>query len=214
MRVAVSRREEIDVGGHHAGLREIDVLAPNDRSTFLSTLPATRSDRRAALAIVGISAILFALAVPFAGLPLAQVPAFVASYQSALAVSDIITAVLPLSQFAVLRSRALLLLSIGYMFTAGAAVDPRPHLPRAVRPGRIVRCRLTDHRLALHDLARRFPAVRAGLCLAPRTATAATGLRASTALAIALSSSPACLVALTVFALAGDCAARPATGPA
>lgn len=108
MRVAASRPEEIDVGGHHAGLREIDVLAPNDRSTFLSTLPATRSDRRAALAIVGISAILFALAVPFAGLPLAQVPAFVASYQSALAVSDIITAVLLLSQFAVLRSLSLI----------------------------------------------------------------------------------------------------------
>ncbi|MGY3119271.1 PAS domain-containing protein [Bradyrhizobium sp. S3.14.4] len=134
MRVAASRPEEIDVGGHHAGLREIDVLAPNDRSTFLSTLPATRSDRRAALAIVGISAILFALAVPFAGLPLAQVPAFVASYQSALAVSDIITAVLLLSQFAVLRSRALLLLSIGYMFTAGAAVTHALTFPGLFAP--------------------------------------------------------------------------------
>ena len=140
--------------------------APNDRSTFLSTLPATRSDRTAALAIVGISAILFALAVPFAGMPLRQVPAFVASYQSALAVSDIITAVLLLSQFAVLRSRALLLLSTGYLFTAARGGDPRPHLPRAVRTGRTVRCGLTDHGLALHDLARRFPAVRAGLWLA------------------------------------------------
>ncbi|WP_049812854.1 PAS domain S-box protein [Bradyrhizobium japonicum] len=134
MRVAASRPEEIDVGGHHAGLREIDVLAPNDRSTFLSTLPATRSDRRAALAIVGISAILFALAVPFAGVPLVQVPAFVASYQSALAVIDIITAVLLLSQFAVLRSRALLLLSTGYLFTAGAAVTHALTFPGLFAP--------------------------------------------------------------------------------
>ncbi len=98
------------------------MLAPNDRSTFLSTLPAAPGDRSAALAIVGVSSILFALAVPFAGVPLAPVPAFVASYQSALAVSDIITAVLLLSQFAVLRTHALLMLSIGYLFTAAAAV--------------------------------------------------------------------------------------------
>jgi PAS domain S-box-containing protein len=115
-------------------LREINVLAPADRSTFLSTLSATQSDRKAALAIVGISAILFALAVPFAGTPLAQVPAFVASYQSALAVSDIITAVLLLSQVAVLRSRALQLLATGYLFTAAAAVTHALTFPGLFAP--------------------------------------------------------------------------------
>jgi len=103
------------------GLQEMN--APTiDRSTFLSTLPATSADRTAALWIVGVSSILFALAVPFAGIPLPPVPAFVASYQSALAVSDIITAVLLLSQFSVLRTRALLWLSTGYLFTAAAAL--------------------------------------------------------------------------------------------
>ncbi|MCG2629635.1 PAS domain S-box protein [Bradyrhizobium sp. WYCCWR 13023] len=115
-------------------LREVNVHARNDRSTFLSTLPAAQSDRTAALAIVGISAILFALAVPFAGTPLIEVPAFVASYQSALAVSDIITAVLLLSQFAVLRSRALLLLSAGYLFTAAAAVTHALTFPGLFSP--------------------------------------------------------------------------------
>ena len=110
------------------------MLAPNERSTFLSTLPATQSDRTAALAIVGISAILFALAVPFAGVPLVQVPAFVASYQSALAVSDIITAILLLAQFAVLRSRALLLLATGYLFTAAAAVTHALTFPGLFAP--------------------------------------------------------------------------------
>ncbi|QPF94171.1 PAS domain S-box protein [Bradyrhizobium commune] len=114
--------------------REVNVHAKNDRSTFLSTLPATQSDRTAALAIVGISAILFALAVPFAGTPLPQVPAFVASYQSALAVSDIITAVLLLSQFSVLRSRALLLLATGYLFTAAAAVTHALTFPGLFAP--------------------------------------------------------------------------------
>jgi PAS domain S-box-containing protein len=114
--------------------REVNVHAKNDRSTFLSTLPATQSDRTAALAIVGISAILFALAVPFAGKPLIQVPGFVASYQSALAVSNIITAVLLLSQFAVLRSRALLLLSTGYLFTAAAAMTHALTFPGLFAP--------------------------------------------------------------------------------
>ncbi|WFU43945.1 PAS domain S-box protein [Bradyrhizobium sp. CB82] len=98
------------------------MLAPNDRSTLLSTLPAAQSDRTAALAIVAASSVLFVLAVPFAGTPLARIPAFVASYQSALAVSDIITAVLLLSQFAVLHTRALLMLATGYLFTAAAAI--------------------------------------------------------------------------------------------
>ncbi|MGY3549749.1 PAS domain S-box-containing protein [Bradyrhizobium sp. USDA 4472] len=108
--------------------------AKNDRSTFLSTLPATQRDRAGALAIVGVSAILFAIAVPFAGTPLAQVPGFVASYQSALTVSDIITAVLLLSQFYVLRSRALLLLSTGYLFTAASAVTHALTFPGLFAP--------------------------------------------------------------------------------
>jgi PAS domain S-box-containing protein len=93
-----------------------------DRNVFLSTMPATGRDRSIALAVVGILAVLFAITVPFAGMPLAPIPAFVASYQSALAVNDLITAVLLFSQFAVVRSRALLLLASGYLFTAGAAV--------------------------------------------------------------------------------------------
>jgi PAS domain S-box-containing protein len=103
-------------------LQEKSVQADNGRSIFLSTLPASHRDRRVALAVVAISSILFACAVPFAGTPLTPVPAFVASYQSALALNDLITAVLLFSQFSLLRSRALLLLASGYLFTAAAAV--------------------------------------------------------------------------------------------
>ena len=94
----------------------------DDRSIFLSTLPATSRDRTAALVVVGVSSVLFACALPFARVPLTPVPAFVASYQSAFAISDLITAVLLFSQFAILRSRALLLLASGYLFTAAAAI--------------------------------------------------------------------------------------------
>ena len=84
-------------------------------------MPATSRDRSIALGVVGVSAVLFACAVPFAGTPLAPIPGFVASYQSALAVNDLITALLLSSQFAVLRSSALLLLA-SLSFTAAAAV--------------------------------------------------------------------------------------------
>jgi PAS domain S-box-containing protein len=96
--------------------------AGSDQSVFLSTLPATSRDRKAAIAVVGVSSILFACAAPFARVPLVPVPAFVASYQSALAVIDLLTAILLFSQFGLLRSRALLVLASGYLFTAAAAV--------------------------------------------------------------------------------------------
>src|ERR1700749_5104544 len=94
----------------------------SDRNIFLSTLPAGRADRTAGSAIVGVSFVLFVVAVPYAGMPLTPVPAFVASYQSALAINDIITAVLLFSQFAILKSRGLLLLASGYLFTTAAAM--------------------------------------------------------------------------------------------
>ena len=96
--------------------------ADDDHGIFLSTMPATRRDRAVAFAVVGISFVLFVCVLPFAGTALAPVPAFVASYQSALAINDLITALLLFSQFVILRWWALLLLASGYMFTAAAAV--------------------------------------------------------------------------------------------
>ncbi|WP_197521159.1 MASE4 domain-containing protein [Bradyrhizobium icense] len=98
-------------------------------------MKATRGDRMAALTVVGVSAVLFACAVPFAGVPLAPVPAFVASYQSALAINDLITAVLLFSQFAISRSRGLLLLASGYLFTAMAAIVHALTFPGLFAPG-------------------------------------------------------------------------------
>jgi PAS domain S-box-containing protein len=107
----------------------------DERNIFLSTMPATRGDRISALAVVGVSAVLFACAVPFAGVPLAPVPAFVASYQSALTINDLITAVLLFSQFAITRSRAMLLLASGYLFTAMAAIVHALSFPGLFAPG-------------------------------------------------------------------------------
>src|SRR5260370_7199267 len=89
-----------------------------DRQVFLSTLPAGHGERRLALAVVLVSAGVFVIAVPLATVRLFPVWAFIPVYQSALVVKDLITAGLLFGQFAILRSRALLVLASGYLFTA------------------------------------------------------------------------------------------------
>ncbi|HJT09046.1 MAG TPA: MASE4 domain-containing protein [Stellaceae bacterium] len=84
----------------------------------MSRAPATAAQRRLALAIVILSVAAFIPAVPFARLPLAKVPAFIPSYEAALALSDLITAVLLFGQFARLRTTALLALASGYLYDA------------------------------------------------------------------------------------------------
>ena len=66
----------------------------------------------------GKSAAVFIIAVPVAKVRLSPVWAFIPVYQSALVINDLITAVLLFGQFAILRSRALLVLASGYLFTA------------------------------------------------------------------------------------------------
>ncbi|WP_457419268.1 response regulator [Roseateles sp. P5_E7] len=85
---------------------------------FLLDQPAGLRERRHALIVAAISVALFAALVPFAKLKLPPVPAFIPIYQSALVLTDLITAVLLFGQYRILRSQALLLLGCGYLFTA------------------------------------------------------------------------------------------------
>lgn len=85
---------------------------------LVSTVSAERDDRRRALWVVSLSLLGFIAAIPFARVPLMQVPAFVPVYQSALIVNDAITAILLFAQLTFLRSRALLVLANAYVFTA------------------------------------------------------------------------------------------------
>ncbi|MFG6431004.1 GGDEF domain-containing protein [Roseateles sp. LYH14W] len=88
----------------------------------LSTQAAGPRERRAALATVIVSTLVFLTALPFARTPLAQVPAFVPIYVASLVIFDLITAVLLFGQFNALRSLGLLILAGGYLFTAAITV--------------------------------------------------------------------------------------------
>jgi PAS domain S-box-containing protein len=95
-----------------------------DQPLLLSTAPASRSERRLALAAVLLLLLAFAASAPFARVPLPQVWAFVPIYESMLLISDLVTAVLLFAQYRVSRSRALFVLACGYAFTALMAL---PH---------------------------------------------------------------------------------------
>jgi signal transduction histidine kinase len=105
-----------------------------EATVFLSTLPAERNERRLAFGVVLISAAIFLSAVPFAKLPLGPVPAFIPIYQSVLAINDVLTAVLLFGQFAFLRSRGVLVLAAGYLFTALMAIAHMLTFPGVFAP--------------------------------------------------------------------------------
>jgi PAS domain S-box-containing protein len=92
------------------------------RRVFLSLAPAEPYEWRLAVGAVILLGLGFALAAPFARMRLPAVPAFIPIYQSAVVVGDFVTAIMLFGQFAILRSRALLALASGYLFTALIAV--------------------------------------------------------------------------------------------
>jgi signal transduction histidine kinase len=96
--------------------RNSATLSPG--GAFLSTSPADVGSRRLAVAAVLASAVVFFFVAPFATVPLSVVWGFIPAYQSALIVNDLVTAILLFGQFYTLRSRALLALAAGYLFTA------------------------------------------------------------------------------------------------
>ena len=95
-------------------------MAPDlseDHSVFLLTLPAGRREQRIALAVVPVSVVLFLVAAPFARLGSRRCRRSSRPTVGAR-INDLITAVLLFGQFGLSRSRALLLLGAGYLFTA------------------------------------------------------------------------------------------------
>ena len=81
-------------------------------------LPPTRRQTRAAIAVVLIVIVAFAVVAPFSGRQAATLNAFFPSLDAIVLVTDLITAVLLYAQFSISRSRSLLVLASGYLFTA------------------------------------------------------------------------------------------------
>jgi PAS domain S-box-containing protein len=102
---------------------------------LLSTARAGSGDRRLAFAVIAVLVVCFAIAAPFAKTQLAYVSAFIPIYQSALAITDLLTAGMLLAQFNLIRSRALLVLGCGYLFSAAMVVPHTLSYPGLFSPG-------------------------------------------------------------------------------
>jgi signal transduction histidine kinase len=109
-----------------------------ERRALLSTLPAGSGDQRLPIIVVVLSTAIFLAVAPFAKVALTPLPAFLPLYQSALILNDAITAVLLYGQYNVLRSRALLVLAGGYLFSALMAVAHLLSFPGLFAPGGLV----------------------------------------------------------------------------
>ncbi len=99
-----------------------DAAVDPPRLPFLSTTPARSQDWQWGQKLLMVSGLFFLILVPFAATPLQSVAGFIGVYQSALIVIQLITAVLLLAKFSVLKMRALLVLGCAFLFSALMAV--------------------------------------------------------------------------------------------
>ena len=102
---------------------------------LLPTMSAETPTRKLALIVVLISSAVFLAIAPFAKLQLAPVAAFIPIYESALLLNDVITAVMLFGHFSILRTRALLMLGCGYLFTAAITIPHALTFPGVFAPG-------------------------------------------------------------------------------
>ncbi|OIN01120.1 hypothetical protein A9236_08100 [Polynucleobacter sp. QLW-P1DATA-2] len=88
---------------------------------FVSKI-AQKEDWVLPMRILAISTVVFLTLAPFATLQLREIPAFIASYEAALVIVSLITAVFLYAQFYILGMRALFALVVAYLFSAFIAI--------------------------------------------------------------------------------------------
>jgi two-component system sensor histidine kinase/response regulator len=89
----------------------------NEQEVLLSTLPPSRAQKRLALAVALILLAAVCATLPFATMPLPYTREFIPAYAAAMFVICLITSSLLFVQFSIVRSRALLAISGGYLFS-------------------------------------------------------------------------------------------------
>jgi signal transduction histidine kinase len=122
MRTSRSARQ-IDRQGDRQHAIEAPLTEAADQNVIvLANLPAGRTERRlafaVALALLGIAAVV----APFASVPLPRSDAWIPITSTYIFLADLVTWVLLISQFNIVRWHALLVLASGYLFTAMLAV--------------------------------------------------------------------------------------------
>lgn len=131
-------------------MRKTAIVVPPEQQFVLSNFPPSRAQKRLALGIVlGLIAALYLVIGPFGGLRLGAIHSFVAVYTTAMFVTDLITAILLFTQFSILRSRAILVIASGYLFTALLIVPYVLAFPGVLAPNGLIGDLQTTARLYL-----------------------------------------------------------------
>ncbi len=112
------------------------VVVPEEQHFTLASLSPGQAQRRLAVAVVlALLGAFFMAAGPLSTIQLGRIEAFVPAYATAMFVNNSITAVLLFAQFSILRSRALLVIASGYLFTALIVIPWLPTFPGVFTPG-------------------------------------------------------------------------------
>jgi signal transduction histidine kinase len=110
--------------------------APEEQHFVLTNLPPSLAQRRLALAVVLALLVAFVItAGPLSTIQPGRIGAFVPAYATAIFATDLFTAVLLFAQFSILRSRALLLIASGYLYTALIVIPWMLTFPELFTPG-------------------------------------------------------------------------------
>jgi signal transduction histidine kinase len=116
-------------------LRGQDGGRPGGQEFTISGLAPSQTQTRLALGLFVV--LLTGLAIPvggFGSIPLARLEAFVPAYATAMATTDLLTSVLLFAQFSIIRGRALLVISSGYLFAGLMALPWMLTFPGAFAP--------------------------------------------------------------------------------
>jgi len=91
---------------------------PDDQKFLVSTVPPSREQTRLAAWVMLVLLLALIATVPFARVPLDNTEVLLPAYATAVLMSELITSALLFVLFSIQRSRAVLVLAIGYAFTA------------------------------------------------------------------------------------------------
>jgi signal transduction histidine kinase len=105
-----------------------------DTETRLVNLPPTARQRYATFAVATLLLAGFLAAAPLAHLAMPRMNAFLPAVVAAISVIDCITSILLFAHFSIYRSRALLALASGYLFTALIVIPNALTFPGAFSP--------------------------------------------------------------------------------
>jgi PAS domain S-box-containing protein len=169
---------------------------------FLSLTSPTPRDRRLAFVLVVLSSAIFVAIAPFAKVPLASIPAFIPAYQAALFINDLITAVVLLGQYLILRTRAQLFLTSAYLFTALIIVPHTLTFPGIFAPGGLLGAGPETTSWLYVCWHAGFPLLVLGYVFTKHDQTPLAAPR--TALLASVAAVAACVILITIFTTVGQ----------